>query len=519
MIPLSIGRATEVYRDVSRCEITRHSVDHPCLASVSRSLRSLVNALGDEAADEYWRQTIGPVRRLAFTYCSVPLPFSEAAEVLRVDWGKLDRQVRLCRQLFPDFAERLAALVRQVQELSHEADSPFIQPLERLCRDGGAFALVLRDIRMNVPVAGYLSRSPALQNVRVVSAQQLRGARLCDVLFAIGPCGWFPEYVFSAPRAASIHVLSYQWIRDAWKPGPIFLGSSGSPHGKKCNHLLGMVPQVGGIVRRTDPADILAGDLLPPLPNFSHAAAQSRQNDETVSARLCHLSGNRAVFVAADEGATSLVIDASEAGHAAVRRMRIDELMPGYFILLRTSGGGDYIAPLADRILGAAATTCRAQQTEWKERAVVSARRQFGSTSRRELASLICDQLHARNLSQARPANVHYWISSKCIRPRKSEDFEAILRFAGIGDRSAELWAAMGEIDRAHRRAGHLIRRMLLRKIAETSLEQLERDGEMVFDLGDHDGGTLSAFQITGIQGEEFEVPTDRIGVLLDGEE
>jgi hypothetical protein len=456
---------------------------------------------------------------LTFTYCSAPLPFSEAAEVLRVDWSKLDRQVRLCQQLFPDFEERLATLVRQVQELSHETDSPFIQPLERLCRGGGEFALVLRDIRMNVPVAGYLSRSPTLQNVRVVSAQQLRGARLCDVLFAIGPCGWFPEYVFFAPRAASIHVLSYQWIRDAWNPGPVFLGNSGSPHGKKCIHLLGVMPQVGGIGVRTDPADILAGDLLPPLPNFSHAAAQSRPNDETVLARLCHLSGHRAVFVAADEGATSLVIDASESGHAALRRMKLDELMPGYFILLRTSGGGDYIVPLADRILGAAATTRRAQQTEWKVHAVLSARRQFGSTSRRELASLICGQLHARSLSQARPANVHYWISSKCIRPRKIEDFDAILMFAGIGDQSAELWAAMGEIDRAHRRAGHLIRRMLLRKIAETSLQQLERDGEMVFDLGDHDGGTLSAFQITGIQAEEFEVPAERIGVLLDGEE
>jgi hypothetical protein len=438
---------------------------------------------------------------------------------LRVDWGKLDRQIRLCQHLFPDFGERLATLVKQVRELSHEADSPLIHSLEVLCRDDGEFALVLRDIRMNVPVAGYFARSPALQHVRVVSAQQLRGARLCDVLFTIGPCGWFPEYVFSAPRAATIHVLSYRWIRDTWKRGPIFLGSSVSPHGKKCNHLLGVMPQVGGIVGGTDPADILAGDLLPPLPNFSHAAAQSRPNDEIVSARLCHLSGNRAVFVAADEGAASLVIDASESGHAAVRRMPSDELMPGYFILLRTSGGGDYIAPLADRILGAAATTRRAQQTQWKDRAVACARSQFGLTSRREVASLICGQLHARNLSQARPANVHYWISSKCIRPRKREDFEAILEFAGIGDQSTELWMAMGEIDRAHRRAGHLIRQMLLRKIAETSLEQLERDGEMVFDLGDHDGGTLSAFQITGIQTEEFEVIADRIGVLLDGEE
>jgi hypothetical protein len=110
-------------------------------------------------------------------------------------------------------------------------------------------------------------------------------------------------------------------------------------------------------------------------------------------------------------------------------------------------------------------------------------------------------------------------MSSKCIRPRKEQDFLAILTFAEIEPRARQLWTAMGDISRAHVRAGQLIRRMLLQRISETSLDNLERDGEMVFDLGDHDGGTLSAFQITGIQSEDFEVPTDRIGVLLDGEE
>lgn len=110
-------------------------------------------------------------------------------------------------------------------------------------------------------------------------------------------------------------------------------------------------------------------------------------------------------------------------------------------------------------------------------------------------------------------------MSSKCIHPRKEEDFVAILEFAGIGHRSPELWAAMGDIARAHTRAGHMIRQMLLQKIAEASLEPLERDGEMEFALGEQDGGTLSAFQIIGIVAEECDVPADRIGVLLDTED
>jgi hypothetical protein len=77
----------------------------------------------------------------------------------------------------------------------------------------------------------------------------------------------------------------------------------------------------------------------------------------------------------------------------------------------------------------------------------------------------------------------------------------------------------MGEIDRAHRRAGHMIRRMLLQQIATMALDELERDGTMDFQLGDDDGGSVSAFQITEVLAENYEVPADKLGVLMDLEE
>ncbi len=526
MIPLSIGSATQVYGDASRCEIKRHWVDHPALADASRSLRALVQSLGDEIADEYWRSTLGPARRLAFAFCSAPLPFAHSAALAGIDWAKINRQVRLCQHLFPDSHEALGSLVQKLEQLSAEDSSPLIAPLEELARQSGRLCVAMRNPRMNQAVAAYFAGNAALRNAKVVSPAQLRGAHACDALAVIGPCGWHPEYVFSAPRAPAIHVISFRWIRDAWKPGPILLHNPDASAGQHRNHRIGTIPKIGGESARHDPfpSDILPLDLLPPIPAFARngstgSGTHSDSTAETVPARLCHLSGSRAVFVAADEGATSLIIDTSEMGRAAVRRVPADELEPGQYLLLRTAGGGDFIAPLADRILGAAAAKRRSEQAEWKNRLVSQATQQFGTISRRELASHVCSSLRARGLSQARPENIHYWMSSKCIRPRKEEDFAAILDFAGMEATARELWAAMGEISRAHVRAGQLIRRMLLQKIAETSMEPLERDGEMVFDLGDQDGGALSAFQITGIQPEEFEVSTDRIGILLDGEE
>lgn len=525
MIPLSISSATEVYGDASRCEIVRHWVDHPALAELSRSLCAFVQKLGDEATDDFWRQSLGPIRRLGFTFCSTPLPFSGAAAAAGIDWGKLRRQVRLGEQLFPDAHETLANLVEQLEGLSSETSSPFVEVLEQLHEQNGELCVVLRNPRMNQAVAAFFAGTASLRNARVVSPSQLRGGHLCNMLAAIGPCGWFPEHVFSAPRTAAVHIILPRWIRDAWKPGPIFLHNSETSGARNHNHRIGAMPRVGGETRPENhsPTDLLPVDLLPAMPIFDgkgcHFAGQSGGSEEAMPARLCHLSGQRAVFIAGDDGSSSLIIDTSEMGHAAVRRVPVGELELGHYLLLRTSGGGDFIAPLADRIMGDLAEKRRTEQSEWKQRLISAATERFGEVGRRELSARVSAELQSQGLSQARPANVHYWMSSKCIRSRKLKDFVAILTFAGLKERSQELWSAMRDIDRAHRRAGHAIRRMLLHKIAATSLEPLQRDGEMVFELGDEDGGTLSAFQITGIAAEDYEVPADRIGVLLEMED
>lgn len=526
MRPLSIGSATEVYGNASRCEIVRHWVDHPYLAEVSRSLRSLANSLADEAEDEYWRRTLGPIRKLAFAFCSVPLPFAEAAKAAGTDWSKLRHQVRLCEQMFPDSQQLLASIVQKLEQLSAEGNSPLITPLEALVQSSASLSILIRNPRMNQAAAAYFAGSPKLRNARVVSATQLRGANTSDVLATIGPCAWFPEYVFTAPRAGAIHVISFRWIRDSWKPGPIFLHGPEAAGGTNRSHRIGAMPRIsaepaGGTQTSSD---VQPDDLLPPLPAFTRnahqfTATQSASTEESVPARLFHLSGNRAVFVAADEGATSLIIDTSETGRAAVRRSPCGEIEAGFYLLLRTSGGGDFIAPLADRILGDMAANRRSQQAEWKRCLLAKASERFGPLDRRELASRVASELRSQQLSLARPANVHYWMSAKCISPRKLEDFAAIMTFAGLGDQTGELWTAMEDIGRAHTRAGFLIRRMLLQKITETSLEPLERDGEMIFDLGDQDGGTLSAYQITAIQDQDFEIQADRIGVILETEE
>ena len=451
--------------------------------------------------------------------------FLEAVEAAGIDWGKLRRQIRLCKQLFPDWYEGLTNLVLQLEGLGTEASFAFHRAVAATPPAEWRVVCCFAESPNESSDGCFLARTANLRNARVVSPSQLCGRHLCKTLAAIGPCGWFPEHVFSAPRAAAIHVISPRWIRDSWKPGPIFLHNSDKSGSRNLNHRIGAMPRVGGETRPENhtSTDLLPIDLLPPMPTFDGNgrpfAGQSGGGEETVPARLCHLSGQRVVFVAADDGSSSLIIDTSEMGNTTVRRVPVGELEPGHYLLLRTSGGGDFIAPLADRIMGDLAEKRRSEQLEWKQRLISAATERFGQVGRWDLAARVSAKLQSQALSRVRPANVHYWMSSKCIRPRKIEDFVAILTFAGLRERSQKLWSAMGDIDRAHRQAGHAIRRMLLHKIAATSLEPLERDGEMVFELGGEDGGTLSAFEITAIAAEDYEVPADQIGVLLEMED
>ena len=541
MNPASISCATRVYDSVARCEIVRHWVDHAELAEVSRTLRTLSQSLAAEAKEDYWQQTLAPVSRLSFAFCSTPLPFDRVAEAVCIDWDKLDRQIRLCQQVYPNSHAPLSGLVQKLKDLSEQTWSPFTIPLESLCSKNDKVSVIIcprmhQGPRMHQAVAAYFVNNTRLQNASVISARQLREAHMCNVLVAIGPCKWFPDYVFSAPRAQHVHVVSLRWIRDLWELGPEFFYNSQSTEDKSSKHCIGTLPQIISQLAPPEPSlpslkPLEPLDFLPPVPSFKktvlyNAGWQPIPNEETVLAKYCYLSGGRAAFVPADEGSSQLIIDLSTTGGSIVRRVPTKALEPDLFLLLRTAGGGDFIVPLADRILGKLAKERRAQQAEWKNRLLAAAQKRFGTLSRRELSSKISNYLREVVLSinplvnlHIPPANIHYWMSSKCIRPSKEEYFDIILTFAGLADKTRELWEAMEAIDRAHRRAGHTIRKMLLQQISTVSLEPLERDGEMTFNLGEQDGGTLSAFQIIHISDEEFEIPANLIGVLLDLEE
>ena len=184
--------------------------------------------------------------------------------------------------------------------------------------------------------------------------------------------------------------------------------------------------------------------------------------------------------------------DADEKQERVVR-LPPSVLKPEMFIILRSTGGSDYIVTMADKLLGSAAAACRGQQQDWKDRL----RTLVLDSSLLEVSRKL---LEAGSTSRAYETNVRNWISSRNIRPHSYEDFNAIMRIIGIPDKAEEYWRSMEHIARHHQRAGQQIRRLLLRKLRSMDLTNLRRLGRLDIALPDADAGTLTAFRVMAIE-------------------
>lgn len=168
----SISFLTKIYNNSNECNIIRHNVAHDELYHISVALKSLRNSLGLEAEEEYWQQTLSPIRRFIFSLCSTPLPPITIAVESGIDWNKLHHQVRLCQQLYPDSYDSLADLVQRLRNLN--GDSPFLAPLESLCIGDVRVSVVINISRMNQAVEKYFNEVSMLKKAEIVSARQLR---------------------------------------------------------------------------------------------------------------------------------------------------------------------------------------------------------------------------------------------------------------------------------------------------------------------------------------------------------
>ena len=496
------ANVAHLYKQGSTTTISRHRIEYPALGKFCISLDSFSSMLGESASEEYWLKFLIPLKRLRFGLCAAP--FSQEYRCSRISSvvEELQYHLRFCSKLYPDMAVQSFAILDILVDLLNENQDPLLDKLVELTDAEQKVAWVIKESRLISHVEEVATRFK-LPELYVLHPLQLKGLTCYDQLIVIGPSRWFPENVFTAARSSQIHILIFDWIRDRWKPQRLFVSPHKSSGQSNRKHITVEEHETSS---RWDGID--AGSLLN-IVDKTLSVASSLDNKiqdeyEDVEAVCIFLEGDWAVFIEANEGATTLVIDPDEDTGNRISRTPVKNIQPGTFVLVRTGSGGDYVMPMANKIMGSLAQKAREYQKNWKEllRIYVKTRGLFET----------CIDLLDLGSGIANEVNVRNWMSPRSIRTKNRRDFIALMELIGLKDEAGEYWTMMSQINKAHLKAGFEIRDILLEQVRDLDMDILQKKGKMDFKLSDDDEGGLTAFRVESVLKETVQVPYSRIG-------
>ncbi|MCI0559428.1 MAG: hypothetical protein L0332_13070 [Chloroflexi bacterium] len=501
MVLLSLADVDKVYSCSRLLSISTHFVSYPALAQFSSSLHKFLRELGDASEDPYWQAFVRPLKRYRFDISAAPLSNVTIQEYACSLESQLRRQLANCHLVFPSLAHPSFKLLDELHHFCQEGQDQILQTVAFLAEqweeEGERIALLIKESRLVEDTTSAISTIPQLASWFVTYPLNMREVATYRRLVVIGPPYWYPDYIFSAPRATSVDMVCYDWIRVHWEPQPAFVSpvrSGSRTYENKITH---------------SPSNGIDEDLVSPTVDLAQVIDSARSeldksgDDEFVEALLLVLESSQGVFIEAEGEASVLVIDLNEEARNRVRRVSYQQIEPDMYILLRTSGGGDYIVSTADRILGEPADDLRERQQTWKARLRLAVKKQ-GMQS-------VVEHLKQRGSNIASYQNVRNWMSRRSISTKDYPDFKAIMDFVELSDQADEYWQTMKTIKRAHTQAGQRIRRLLLQEVNKSELVELERSGIMEFSLPDRDAGSLTAFRILAIAPRTVEVLPNRI--------
>ena len=526
MLETELPTVAETYAFTARSEVRSHPVFDSGFRRLSSQTGRLLSLL-DGTEDPYWAQLIRHLRRIRFELAALPVPFNAPALDLVRAQAAVEVQYARCTALYPALASAVHATLDIAREVVTRDDGPLLARLVSLAEESalGRAAVVLCEARL-IRVAEPILRSyPIFRHFAVVGPAQLRSLRCYDRLLCVGSARWFPSFITSAPRAPAIDFVHFRWTPGPIRPSPLFAvpladtatADGGRTRGQESRRLSPVIVVGDAAPVEEDEPEWLGPDIAPApgaslLQEIVHRAhavnASGVQRHDLVRALPVALEGGRAVLLDAEDGATVLVLDLAERGKSRVRRIPTADVEEGMFVLLRAGGGGDYVLPVADSVLGRRAAECRKLQRDWKTRlrAEVETRGLFETS----IALLEYGGVRAEE------GNVRRWMWDRNIRPREYADFLAIMRLTGLDADVTRYWNTMALIDRAHIKAGQLIRGMLLEQVMKSDLAELERVGSMEFDLPGTGTGRMVACRVIKTASEPVVTSAANVGRPLN---
>ncbi|TWT06139.1 hypothetical protein [Reyranella sp. CPCC 100927] len=500
-------RLNQLYDFVAANNLKFVAAESTDIAQYCAALREIQKALVANSQDDLLIELNGLASRFRYRLLSAPLPLNHPALISAESALRLRRSAQQIGRHYQELLRASEALVEAFFAIRSKGTNPLWDALEPLLdRQWHDAAFVLRPAQLVQPVQDLCDS--LINGLKVLTETQLRHWETFQELYVFGAMRWYDGFVFSAPRAPNIVMIRYSILRDGPPKEIEFLKPIGPAARPIFSPTASPTPDFKAPSLEAEEA-LSVIDAKSLINRVTASLARDADEGDDVQVKLLFLYQGLAVFAPVTENSSELVIDLGAESIELVHRVRTIELEPGMAVLVRTEGGGDYIAPAADRILGDQKLTLRCAQRAWKEK--------LRDLVLRLGLPRVTEMLMATGSRIANDQNVRNWTSARSIRTLNREDFDAIFKLIGASSDAERNWRLMGVIQGAHQRAGALIRRRLLEHVRNSDLSKLQREGRMDFTLpGSLGGGGITAVRISSISPDVARAPWSAVHRLID---
>ena len=502
MTYVSLSRAESYYSLAARATLSWRSIEHPGLEQFSEAVFALTRLARQQDDDVGWREFLYPARRARDIATTVPLPFSHPSMGVAPLLDQLEGWLPTLRVYGGDEASQIGeAALAAGRALVQLDDAPLLDTILDIAGSGRRVTngVLLPIVKYVGVVAEYIGRNRL--DIEVLGRHEIPDLRELGRLTIVGPLYWYKEhqYVVTSPRAAQIVVLKWAWYRERLPPTASLEGSRGA----------------AGVRMRPAPPMRSAFEVAPEDERTAVdwtsvtrqlASSSDTEGSEPVLARPAILAGEYAVLLPEDGDRLVWLLDPYAPAEHRVAKVDVGDLEPGHVIILRTSGGGDLIVPIADEILGDEAPRLRERQRRWKTRL-------RSWVMQQETISEAVAELRRRGCARASPQNIQNWLAEQSLRTWDRADWDVLMDVASLSQEADVIWQAMASLQGAHIQAGRSIGRRL-REMANTSPpDELLRSGRQVFAL--EKGGSVTAFRIEAFSPSTVECAQDSLLVPI----
>ncbi len=181
------------------------------------------------------------------------------------------------------------------------------------------------------------------------------------------------------------------------------------------------------------------------------------------------------------------VIEKSPLGKISIKNKKVDLIQPGEFVLFQGERATSMLEKETQNFVSDA-QILYADRKDWKFR------------FKQEINRLGLDKVIEKikqygGRKTTKIHNVSYWLNPKSLKSKDKNTFFAIMKVCGLFNKSEEIWSKMEILEKAHRKAGRIIRQKI-ELVVTKNTNPLYEKGYYEYFLDDKGSGSVEVYKI-----------------------